>query len=260
MLWHGIGSAAAFAVSIQPPLNDVSGRDRMPSHFWGHWATDSRLCHSPEAPGENWVIDAISMTTAEGGVEVNGVDPIWREAWSYRFEATMSGGGEQWQAELLATMSADDKVITIEDPSDRSGMPSTLYRCTDPVPEPFLGEWAAKPERECGRPYASILLTPGGFVMPEVEERIVSLQSKAENPREVMMEAEVSIAGTNYRERRVLRLGADMQTLDLVSLGQIETGSEDPDWTPDPDAHFRDVTSPKRVERLQRCPQDRAGP
>ena len=241
------------AIALLPPQASAAPRTSLPPAFEGSWASDYAQCHSLEWPGANWTIKGSSLWTFEGGADVTRAKPLDDTGRSFALDLTMSGGGEEWPARVEATIAGDGGFLTIEDLSGDSGLPGQLWRCADPVPDLFLGEWAANPAIDCGKPYASVRVTRGGFVMPEVGERIVMLETVPENPREATMEADVSIAGTSYRERRILRLSEDLQTLELVSLGQIETGSEDPDWRPDPSARFRDPSSPARIKLLSRC-------
>ena len=143
--------------------------------------------------------------------------------------------------------------MDLTDLEGENELPRRLWQCADPIPAPFLGEWA--PDRkDCRLPYASAWVTPGGFVLPELAERTLLVEPVAGNRREILMEATMSIAGSTFDERRILRLSRDRKTLTVISLGQLERASGDPDWKPDPDARFRTVDDPENVDILVRCP------
>lgn len=50
----------------------------------------------------------------------------------------------------------------------------------------------------------------------------------------LLMEYRLTVADMSYVGRRVLRLSPDGRKLVLDELGEIEIGSADPDWKPDP--------------------------
>lgn len=225
----------------------------LPAAFQGEWTTEPARCHADMPPYARWTVSEQGMITEEAGADILRVTPVGGSGSAVDAAMMLSGGGEEWPATARLTLGNDGMSLQIDDHGSDSGLPAFLWRCADPVPAAFLGEWA-RDRAECGKPYASIRLTRRGFEMPEVGEQTRSVSPAPGNPRELTMEAAVSIAGISYDERRVLRLSADGSRLDLVSLGQIERASEDPEWKPNPYATFRDPSDPERVETLLRCP------
>lgn len=225
----------------------------LPSAFQGEWTTEPDQCHGDMPAYARWTVSDQAMIAEEAGADILRVTPVDGSASAVDAAMMLSGGGEEWPAKARLTLAENGMSMQIDDHGSDSGLPAYLWRCADPVPAAFLGEWA-RDKAECGRPYASTRLTARGFEMPEVGERTLSVSPAPGNPRELTMEAAVSIAGISYDERRMLRLSADGSRLELRSLGQIERASEDPEWKPNPHATFRDPSDPERVETLLRCP------
>lgn len=225
----------------------------LPPAFQGEWTTEPTLCHADMPAHARWTVLNQGMITEEAGADILRIVPVAGVDRAFDATLMLSGGGEVWRASARITLADNGMSMKIDDHGTESGLPSYLWRCADPVPAAFLGEWA-RDKAECGRAYASLRLTPRGFEMPEVGERTLSVSQSPGNPRELTMEASVFIAGISYDERRVLRLSRDGARMEMLSLGQIERASEDPDWKPNPYATFRQPGDPDRVETLHRCP------
>lgn len=225
----------------------------LPAGFHGEWTTEPDQCHADMPPYARWTVSDQGMITEEAGADILRIVPVVGVDGAVDATMMLSGGGEEWRTSARMTLGNDGMSLQIDDHGSDSGLPAYLWRCADPVPAAFLGEWAHD-KAECGKPYASIRLTARGFEMPEVGEQTRSITHSPGNPRELTMDSAIFVAGTSYDERRVLRLSADGSRLELVSLGQIERASEDPEWKPNPYATFRDPSDPDRVDTLLRCP------
>lgn len=193
------------------------------------------------------------MVTEEGGVKILSLTWVAETPVTYDALVEISGGGGQSRAIMRLTTDPRRLAMDLADLEGDNELPNRLWRCADPIPAAFLGEWAAD-EKDCGLPYASAWVTPRGFIHPEIAERALRVEPVAGTEREIVMDATMSISGSTFDERRVLRLSRDNKTLTVLSLGQIERASGDSDWKPDPYAAFRTSGNPENVEVLRRCP------
>ncbi|ASJ91955.1 hypothetical protein [Porphyrobacter sp. CACIAM 03H1] len=193
------------------------------------------------------------MVTEEGAAEILSLTWVAESPITYDALVEISGGGGRSRAIMRLTTDPRRLAMDLADLEGNNELPSRLWRCADPVPAAFVGEWAAD-AKDCGLPYASTWMTPRGFIHPEIAERTLLVEPVAGTEREIVMDATMSISGSTFDERRVLRLSRDNKTLTVLSLGQIERASGDSDWEPDPYAAFRTSGNPENVEVLRRCP------
>jgi len=228
----------------------------LPEAFRGEWTTAPELCHANPRASALWQISEYGMVTEEGGVDILSLTWVAESPLTYDALVEISGGGGQSRAIMRLTTDPRRLAMDLADLEGDNELPSRLWRCADPIPERFLGEWA-RDVKDCGLPYESAWVTPRGFIHPEIAERTLRVEPVAGSKREISMEATTSVADITFDERRVLRLSRDGRTLTVISLGQIERASADPDWKPDPFARFRTVGDPEDVEVLLRCPATR---
>ncbi len=226
---------------------------RLPEAFHGEWTTQPEACHADPSPFALWQVSGRGLITEEGGADILTLEQVADNPAAFDAVVDVSGGGGEWRAKIRLTIDQRRMAMDIEDLEGESALARRLWRCADPIPAQFVGEWATE-TKDCGVDYASFRVTPGGFVSPEVGERTLMVKPTGGNPDEVLMEASVSIADISFDEQRVLRLSPDGKQLTILSLGQIGRASADPDWQPNPYARFRPIDDPEQVETLLRCP------
>ena len=247
------GLLAISPVAVQAEQVAESG---LPEALHGEWTTAPEFCHASPPVAALWQVSEYGLINQEGAVGILKLTRISDHPATYDALVQISGGGAQSRAIMRLTTDPLRLAMDLADLEGQNELPSRLWRCAGPIPTPFLGEWA-RDRKDCGLAYASARLTPSGFTFPEMAERTLLVEPVGGKKREVLMEVTMSIAGSTFDERRVLRLSRDGKTLTLISLGQLERASADPDWKPDPNGRFRTLGDPEKVETWLRCPTAR---
>ncbi|MGQ7830122.1 hypothetical protein [Altererythrobacter sp. Z27] len=90
--------------------------------------------------------------------------------------------------------------------------------------------------------------------MPELSESTIRVDLLGKRGDSMLMEYSTTVTDVVYRGRRLIHLSRDGQRLSIEELGEVEIGSIDPEWKPDPLARLHEPgEAPVRREVLVRC-------
>lgn len=231
LVWFG-----ALAAVIAPLPAHANAA--LPKAFGGRWVTSTDGCLGGNNGFLVWTVKDDTMIGAEGAATLSQLRRTGADGREVVGRFLLEGGGGSWSEDLLLTLSSDGLSMSIAGygPGGKvaeTSMPEMLFRCAGPVPRQYLGHWGQN-VAECGMPYATRELTPGGFRMPEMSEWVTRIEPVRGRGGGLLMEYRLTVADMSYVGRRVIRLSPDGRRLVVDDLGEIATGSADPDWKPDP--------------------------
>lgn len=162
-VWLGV--LAATLAPLPAHANAV-----LPKALEGRWVTSTEGCLGGNNGLLAWTVKDGTMIGAEGAATLSQIRRIDADGRGLVGRFLLEGGGGSWSEDLRLTLSSDGLSMSIAGygPDGKAGetsMPETLFRCAGPVPRQYLGHWGQN-AAECGMPYATRELTPGGFRMP----------------------------------------------------------------------------------------------
>jgi hypothetical protein len=210
----------------------------LPKVYEGRWAASTEGCLGGNNGLPVWTVKDDTLIGAEGAATLSQVRRTGANGRELIGRFQLEGGGGSWAEDLRLVLSNDGLSLSIAGygPNGKAGetsMPETLFRCAGAVPRQYLGHWGQN-AAQCGMPYATRELTPGGFRMPEMSEWATRIEPVRGRGGGLLMEYRLTVADKSYVGRRVIRLSPDGSRLVVDDLGEIATASADPGWKPDP--------------------------